>query len=389
MKCADEGFIQSFLDGECTSKERESFLLHVKQCERCSRLQSELSALEALTRKTLEKEIFNPPECVRVDTQAAWNTFSQRIQTHKDTSVFDQKLSRERAERRSWRALNKKTKRWVTGTSVAAVLLASLSFPQVQAAASDFLSIFRMDKVQFVKVTQRDLQEVENWISSRQPGEMELDGIGKIWIEQSGTQKESNHYYGSREEAQKAGVKLPDLPKDMAIDSVELNYPVTIQLEINTEKANKLLSQLQVDAHFDEKLNGKRFSMSVPEATSIWIGSGENSMQYMEIGAPELKAPNGVDLEQLRSTLLALPFIPDQVKKQMISIKDWQHTLPIPYVTDKDSKLQELKVNGQEAVLITDEHRSQLIWQHEGHIRRLEGSTNMSDKLVAMAKQIK
>ncbi|NTU22715.1 zf-HC2 domain-containing protein [Brevibacillus sp. HB1.2] len=391
MKCADTGFIQAFLDGECSSKESEQFLLHLDYCETCRTQLDELSALDSWTREKME-HAFSETSDVKVNTEAAWQRFSQSIEKTPDTYAQDRQMITNRATiRRSWNQMNKQTKRWVTGASAAAVLAVSLSFPQVQAAANDFLSIFRMDKVEFVKVTQEDLRELEQWIANGNVGEMELNGIGKIWIDENDQEKleQRSYYYNNKESAEKAGVKLPQLPQDVTVDSVNVNSPYTMHMEIDADRANKLLGQLQVEARFDEKLSGKRFSLKIPQMQNVWMTAGKESYGYSVVDAPELTAPEGVDLAQLRETLLALPFIPDQVKKQMISIEDWQHTLPVPYMADGESKMKEVKVNGQNGMLITGEYNTHLMWQQDGQIHMLEGSEKNADRLLDFAKQLK
>ncbi|NRS19321.1 zf-HC2 domain-containing protein [Brevibacillus sp. HB1.4B] len=391
MKCADTGFIQAFLDGECSSKESEQFLLHLDYCETCRTQLDELSALDSWTREKME-HAFSETSNVKVNTEAAWQRFSQSIEKTTDTYAQDRQMITNRATiRRSWNQMNKQTKRWMTGASAAAVLAVSLSFPQVQAAANDFLSIFRMDKVEFVKVTQEDLRELEQWIANGNVGEMELNGIGKIWIDENDQEKleQRSYYYNNKESAEKAGVKLPQLPQDVTVDSVNVNSPYTMHMEIDADRANKLLGQLQVEARFDEKLSGKRFSLKIPQMQNVWMTAGKESYGYSVVDAPELTAPEGVDLAQLRETLLALPFIPDQVKKQMISIEDWQHTLPVPYMADGESKMKEVKVNGQNGMLITGEYNTHLMWQQDGQIHMLEGSEKNADRLLDFAKQLK
>ncbi|MGG1663591.1 zf-HC2 domain-containing protein [Brevibacillus sp. NRS-1366] len=391
MSCATTGFIQAFLDGECGVSESEQFIAHVEHCDICCKQMVDLSALDTWTREKMEQELFRPTDQVKVDTEAAWQTFSQKIGQSKSFVQQNQMMDKKRVLKRSWNTMNKKTKRWVTGASAAAVLLVSLSFPQVQAAANDFLSIFRMDKVEFVKMTQQDLQEVEGWLSSGSAGEMELKGIGKLWIDEADQNKLEKGflYYDSREEAEKAGVKLPDLPNDIKVRSVEVNSAYTIHFEMNAEKANKLLSQLKVENRFDESLSGKRFSLEVPKMMNIWMKNGKESFSYAVVDAPELKAPDGVDLGQLRETMLALPFIPDRVKKQMMSIEDWQHTLPLPYIADGDSKMKEVKVHGQTGILITTTYDKQLIWQEGGQIHMLGGSAVNDENLLAIAQKLK
>ncbi|UKK99729.1 anti-sigma factor family protein [Brevibacillus brevis] len=391
MKCADTGFIQAFLDGECSSKESKQFLLHLEYCETCRTRFDELSALDSWTGEKME-HAFSERNNVKVNTEAAWQRFSQSIEKTTDTYVRERQMTTNRATiRRSWNQMNKQTKRWVTGASAAAVLAVSLSFPQVQAAANDFLSIFRMDKVEFVKVTKEDMQELEQWIANGNWGETELPGIGKIWMDKNDQEKleQRSYYYNNKESAEKAGVKLPQLPQDVTVDSVEIQSPFTMHMEIDADRANKLLAQLQVEARFDEKLSGKRFSLKIPQMQQVRMLVGKENIGYSVVDAPELSAPEGVDLAQLRETILALPFIPDQVKKQMISIEDWQHTLPVPYMADGESKMKEVKVNGQNGMLITGKYNSHLMWQQDGQIHMLEGSEKNADGLLDFAKELK
>ncbi|MFD2370769.1 anti-sigma factor family protein [Brevibacillus sp. GCM10020057] len=391
MNCADAGLMQAYLDGECSSETSLQISEHVSQCEQCRQLMAELSALDAWTRETMEQGLFRGAEQVQVDTEAAWQRFADRLGQNAGTASTLAHSAQKQVRKRSWKNMNKTTKRWVTGASAAAVLAVSLSFPQVQAAASDFLSIFRMDKVEFVKVTQDDLQQVEAWMSSGKAGEMELKGIGKISIKEDGQKDKEARMYDSREDAEKAGVKLPKLPKlpqGLDVDSVEVRPAFTVQLEVNVEKANKLLAQLAVDQRFDEKLDGKPFELKVPEMHSIWLNKGKERLNYTVVDTPELQAPEGVDLEQLRETILSLPFIPDNVKKQMLGIKDWQHTLPVPYMTGKDSKMKEVRVHGASAILRTSENYNQIVWQQDGRIHMLEGSDTKADDLLQLAGEM-
>ncbi|GEB34232.1 MULTISPECIES: anti-sigma factor [Brevibacillus] len=391
MKCADTGFIQAFLDGECEARESEQFRSHLTECEQCRARLDELMALDVWSREQIEADVFARADQVKVNTDAAWQRFSQTVgKANKSNQLREWNHHKERKAKRSWNEMNKSTKRWVTAASAAAVVAVSLSFPQVQAAANDFLSMFRMSKVEFVKVTQEDLQEVENWMASGKAGEIDLKGIGKIEIDgmDDNKQESRNHYYNNREAAEKAGVKLPSVPADMAVEGVEVTSPYRMHLEIDTERANKLLAQLQIDARFDDELNGKRISLEVPKMQTTYIGTGKESYSYTIVDAPELKAPDGVDLEKLRETMLALPFIPEQVKKQMLDIKDWKHTIPVPYMADGKSDMKEVKVNGEEGMLLTSEYNTHLVWQKDGKIHILDGSEKRGEELLALAKQL-
>ena len=387
MTCRDEGFIQAYLDGECGAEEGKRFTEHLSSCGHCQQKLEELVRLEDWTKQKLEGLLSSQDDPVRVDADAAWQRFSQQIGNSKGS--IQTELNSHTFQKRGWRSMKKRTRQWVTGVSAAAVVAVSLSFPQVQAAASDLLSMFRVNKVEFVKLTQEDLQQAEQWISSAKAGELELEGLGKMWIDENGQDQERSKWYDSAEEARQAGVKLPEMPADVKIDGVDVTNAVTIHLELDVEKANQLFSQLQMEERFDEKLDGKRFSMHVPETVYLTLQDGDATYSYQVVDALELEAPEGVDLEQLRDTVLALPFIPDNVKKQMLAIDNWQETLPMPYVEGEDERVKEVKVKGENALLMSDEYHTQLIWQQDGSIHFLDGFEAKEEQVLNFAEKLK
>jgi len=111
MKCADTGFMQSFLDGECGLQESERFIAHLETCTECSEQLEALSVLDSWTQRTLKQQLFRPTEQVKVDTEAAWQTFSQRI--GQPTSVVQQNrtANQEHVAKRSWKNMNQKNKK--------------------------------------------------------------------------------------------------------------------------------------------------------------------------------------------------------------------------------------------------------------------------------------
>lgn len=389
MKCMDEGFIQMYLDGECSHEEFQSFSSHLEKCERCLGIFGELAELESWTKGKVEQTFFPSPKSMTVDTDAAWQVFSNRMNKGRQGKAEGKADSLNQMRKRSWTNMNKRTKQWMAGVSAAAVVVTALSFPQVQAAAKDLLSIFRVDKVAFVKVTKEDLQHAESWLSSSNTGELEINGIGKLSMDESDKESDRSVWYETKEEALEAGIELPKLPDDMKVNGLDVHRAQTVHFEINTEKANSLLAQIGVENRFDDKLNGERFSLKIPQSINMYLKSDEGEFTYNVVEALQLEAPQGVDLAELRDTVLALPFIPEQVRKQMVDIEDWQSTLPMPYIEDRDNQVKEVRVNGQSGLLISSEYRSYLMWQHDGSIHMLDGTEQSEEQLLDLAKRLK
>ncbi|WP_400162822.1 anti-sigma factor family protein [Brevibacillus sp. TJ4] len=389
MMCREEGFIQAYLDGECGAEEGERFTEHLHSCESCQQKLDELARLEAWSKEKLDEMLSTPTAPLRVDADAAWQRFSEKIGSSKKTVTMQAFNKNQATEKRGWKAMKKQTRRWVMGMSAAAVVAVSLSFPQVQAAASDLLSIFRVNKVEFVKLSEEDLRQAEYWISRAEGGEFDLNGIGKVWIDENDQAEQRSVWYDSVEEAEQAGVKLPVLPDGVKVTGVDVVDAFTIYMELDVEKANQLFAQLQMKERFDEGLNGERFSMHVPESMSLSITEGDNHFNYQIVGALQLEAPEGVDLDNLRETVLALPFIPDNVKKQMLAIDNWQQTLPIPYVESDDNRVKEVKVGGNKGLLFSSDHRTNLVWQENGTLHYVDGYEVKEEQILNLVEKLK
>lgn len=391
MKCQDIGFIQAYLDGELNRDERKQFIQHLDQCKECQKMLEEISKLNQWEQVILDDEFTNRSQETNINVDKAWEVFEQNIQKHK----VDETNQEETKKKGRWHNMKKSSKRWIAAAAAAAVVSISLTVPQVRAGASSFLSIFRVNDVQFVQLTDSDLREVEGWISKTEEGEKDIKGIGKVSIKDNGEKK--NTHFQSEQQAREAGYTVPKVPNEYRVTNVDVSPSFTMQFEIDTEKANKLLKQLQSGVQFENTLNGKQFSIKVPESISTHIETGgnktSNDFSYNVIQAPEISVPEGVDVNKLQKTVLELPIIPENVKTQLAGIQDWTHTLPIPYLA-KDAKASETKVQGVKAVLYNADHANVIIWQKDGNLHMLEqhkeeGKDISGDDLIKLANELK
>lgn len=283
--------------------------------------------------------------------------------------------------------------KWLVGTAAAVVVGASLMIPQVQAAASDFLSMFRVEKFATVKITQQDLSNIQNFVSSGRNGEMDLNGIGKVTMEGKDGRQFQN--YQTIAEAKAGGYTTAPAPDGFKFSTLDVSPGGTMNLQLDTAKANKLLKQLGSDVVFDDKLNGKKFSITIPQEISTnFEATAENfHLRYTISDTPHLDVPAGVDVKQLRDTVLKLPFVPQEVARQLASIDDWQNTLPVPYI-EGQSEAQKVQVNGAEGMLVADKDHTNtmLLWQKNGKLYRLEAfgqhltADHVNETLLRLAK---
>ncbi|WP_139488887.1 zf-HC2 domain-containing protein [Brevibacillus dissolubilis] len=390
MTCQEIGFVQAYMDGELSRDERKEFARHLERCPSCQKLVGELDQLEKWTQMAIKESRYDQPSAQEIDTKAAWERFQASLaHTHKGSGAAyetDQHMNR------SWNTMKKTYKNWIVGTSAAAVLFGAFSIPQVQAVASDVLSIFRVNQVEFIKLTESDMHDIASWFDNNAAGEQEIKGIGKIWTKEA--KNREPQFFDTAEQAKKAGYTLPAVPAGYQGRSFSISQAFTVYAQLDTEKANKLLRQLKADTQFDDKLNGKEFSLTVPQSIGMMLTKADQAptthISYDVINAPEIQAPKDVDLNSLRDTVLSLPFIPENVKRQLGDIEDWKHTLPIPYMEGNGDHLKEIKINGTQAILYQNEHDASLVWQKDGKLHKLHmnGQSINTNQLIEIAKEL-
>ncbi|MFC7440210.1 anti-sigma factor [Laceyella putida] len=391
MVCKDQAQLQAYLDGELTRNERKQMALHLEQCPECQALLTEMKELEDWTRINIRESFPHTDSSLVIDGDEAWSRFTGRLETSESQMKQPILIQKQSAKNGRWKHMKKSTKRWISGVAAAGAVLGSLSIPQVQAAASELLSVFRVDQVEFVKLTEKDLESVERFLESKNVGSLDLKGMGKIRIE--GDQKEEGvRHFDSYEQAVKSGEALPKIPADAkAVGEVTVQESRTIHFQLDTDKVNKLLHQLNSGVKLDDKLNGKTFSVEVPKQLDLNLISDKGEFQYSITNIPQIQVEKDVDIIKLRQTILSLPFIPENIKSQLVDINDWQHTLPIPVYGERD-KVREVQINGVKGIVVQGPTTGweTLIWQKDGKIHSLTNYSDQvkMDQLIEMARKM-
>jgi phage-related protein len=376
MICHDMGMLQAYLDGEVSREEKKQIMRHLEKCQTCRKNVDELQSLHSFTEKSLYvKE-------VKVDTDQAWAKFEGNLQHAENQKMINTKASK---TRKGWGTLKTKTKRLVISGVAAAAIYSSFAIPQVQVKASEFLSLFRVDQFEMVKLTQSDVREIEKFVSENKAGTLDLKGIGKL--EMSETPGESKSF-DTFELAEEAGYSVPELVK-YDVEEVRVIPANTITFTLNVDKANQLLTQLGSDQQFEALLDEKPFSVSTFEAIQTDYKLNNQYITYMRTKSPEIKVPEGASIKKLRATLLSLPFLPKNVKAQLAGIENFGTTLPIPLVKTEGAKVSEIRVDKAKGFVIENEQESTVVWQKNGEIHLLISEGKMgTGELAQLSTQI-
>jgi anti-sigma factor RsiW len=374
MTCREIGILQAYLDGEVSREQKKQIMSHLESCQACRSRLEELQDLQSFCEKTLEVK------SITVDTARAWTKFEENLQrAGKQRFVENSEVN----HRKGWSTL--KTKRLIVSGAIAAALLSSLAHPQVRVEANEFLSLFRVNQFEIVTLTQNDIQEIENFVSENKDGTFDLKGIGQLEMAKSAGEEK---YFEAKERAEAAGYAVPEFG-GFDIEKITVMPASAITFTLNVEKANQLLSQLGSDQQFQASLDGKPFSVSTSEAIHTDYVMENQHISYMHTKSPEINVPEGVSIEQLRTTLLSLPFLPENVKAQLAGIENIESTLPIPYAATEGSEMTEVRVGDAQGFAVESDEVSYIVWEENGNIHTIftEGKVE-TEELADLSKQV-
>lgn len=375
--CYDPGVLQAYLDGEVSGSKKEEIENHLAKCGPCSSVLDEIRSSQNFCDTVLSNCLKAAGES-GLDTGPAWLRFSaeQFAENNSKKGVF-QLLARYRL------------------AAAAAVIIIGLSvafsFSSVRTAASELLTIFRVEKIKIVNITPEDISQIERAIREG-TGSIEVENFGKVEVLDTGAPARV-----TAEEARQAvdfELKFPAPPPGYNLREISKDPGGTINLTLNTISTNQVLKSLGSEKFLPDELNGKMFSITVPTSVSArYAGPDRESIVVYQGRSPELVAP-AADVLAIRDALLALPFLPDSLRRQLAAINDWQHTFIVPNVGESS---KEVRVAGAEGVFISPpegemsngrQFYSSLIWQKSGVVCAITGPLTL-EQAQEMAASMK
>lgn len=305
MQCPDKGVLQAYLDDEVSPEEKNQITKHINDCAQCQQTLEQLTDLELWAGEKLVQYQQNIEHIISHAANDSGN-------------VGDNKMIK------GGFFMKRSFKKWAAAAASAAVLAGALTIAPVQDAVADFLSVFRVQKVQMVKIDPNELQEMVRAVEE-QVGEVDLRQFGKINFEKSVEPKTL-----SLAEA-KAGLpfelKQPaTVPAGWVLDEQTVLFMPEgkAEFELNVEQVNAMLKSLGAETMLPETLQGKSFTIKTPAGVNMCYVSqnGEKAFYVRQYASPELNVPQGVDANALRLALLDIPFIPQDLRTQLAAVKD-------------------------------------------------------------------
>ncbi|MZP29920.1 anti-sigma factor [Heliobacterium undosum] len=285
-------------------------------------------------------------------------------------------------------SLNSRWKKILVATSATALLASALTLPPVQQATADFLSLFRVQRMQAVKITQEQLDQMAQTIRSH-VGEVDLQQFGAVEIIEK-----PEFLPVTLGEAQKRlpfAVKQPSqLPNGLRrAETVTLFTGGLAEFRLQADQVNRLLEGLGAQDLIPPDLSGKAFRVGIPAGARLVYERAEGGQAFLldQFASPEMTVPPGLDAAALRKSLLNLPILPADLRSQLAAIDDWQRTMVVPYA---EGRMEKVDIGGTEALFAKNVHSGQscLFWVDSGILYRMEGELDR-EGAVRLARSLR
>ena len=399
MKCCSSGELRAYLDGELTALENDQIREHLEFCPDCACALSRLRQTDSVLVSALTgyaQELSKSP----VDADRAWSRFSHAATTAMGCSgpIAATSPVQSTTLMKGWVSFLKTYRKGIATVAAVAALAVAFSFTPVRQAAAGFLTIFRVERVQTLTLDPNDMTKI---FSALQAGNAKVDlrNLGKIEVTGREAQSET-----TREALLKSAdfkVKLPAAqPRGYRVPTYFAREAVTVKFTFNVQNINKVLKSLGSDKLFPQSVDGKTVALVLPPQAIVQYLTEDNGKGYITITqsrGPELQVPPGVDMEAIREALLAVPILPENLRTQLASIRDWQRTAIIPNVKGSST---EVMVGNDRGVFFspggnstpggspTPGRHSLLVWPSDGVITMI-GSNLSPEESLALAASLK
>ncbi|ADQ41092.1 hypothetical protein Calkr_1599 [Caldicellulosiruptor acetigenus I77R1B] len=381
--CYSEGKLQELIDGVLSKEESLQVKKHLLVCRKCRKLYNELKKTN---------------EFVSMKIQKVLNSTAN----NKKGGLLGM--------------LNKNRKVVLTAT-LAVIFLVSIIFTPFGKALSDALRIFRASSVEPIAITISDLQEIESKLQQINANStIDLKQFGKIQFKSS----ENHSIYveslnsAEFESAKNIFKKYNITPDEIAylwqkenIKSMMINENPNIELEfrLDIDKVNQLLKSLGSKTLLPQALDQKEFVLTMEGALNLMFYPVKNSEEskkstvYMipslEIGivkVPKLTTPVELDKVKIYETIANLPFVPNNIRSQLLSIKDPFSTLPIP-VNKDEYDYKKVSIAGNDGLIVYHKNNpndSTIVWvDGNNSVKYIKAESASEQKLLELANLLK
>ena len=250
------------------------------------------------------------------------------------------------------------------GAVLALFVALTLTVPPMRTLAGNFLSLFRVQKIEFTAVSPEAL-----------PDEETMEAVAPE-IERMFDEDLTVTTQGERETVDEAtararagfAVRLPATEQDQV--RYEWTPPVHVAMQIDLPRVRALFAELGYqDVELPDALDGKTVEADFQGMLTAAYGAcederapGNECMAFVQMPSPALSVPDDLDVVQLGQVYLELLGTTREDAADLSERIDWTTTLVVPFPGHHDLTHETVRVDGVEGTLI---HPTSSAWYRE------------------------
>lgn len=293
------------------------------------------------------------------------------------------------------------------GISAVLVLAVAFSFAPVQAWASNFLGLFRVQQVQVLPIDTTQLSSLSNDTSlAKQISQLFADSVTVT------RQPGQPAVVASAAEASKAAgfnVRLPSAGQ--GTPRITVQDGTAFEVVVNRQRAQALLDQAgRSDLQLPASVDGAKISVDIPAGVTAAYGDCptpstssdttrrlgpaqyNNCTMLAQVPSPTVNTPPDLNVAQLAEIGLQVTGMSAAQAHQVSQSVDWTSTLVIPFPSNAGT-YEQVSVDGVAGTLISRGHGQSvgahysLIWVKNGIVYGLTG-LGSNVQALALAQSI-
>ncbi len=268
----------------------------------------------------------------------------------------------------------------------------------VRAKAHDLLKMFRVQELTGISISQSDINEI-NRIFDKGNGVKEIENFGRIEVNSEG------EIYSFKKLSGPEDIKAVMPDAKVIPQTTKYNYEYAsiapkadVILELDANKMNDFLEYIGEKNKLPMSIHQKTFTIHTKDVLNYSLVSSNNGeykyakhINITQMEAPTIEIPNDVDERELLSALFSMSFLPDNLKRQLMSISDLTSTLLIPYSEEHQVK-RDIVVRGEKAILIEPkegEYKSLHIFFKEGKkLYSIDANNCTADEVLSLIESM-
>ena len=357
-----DDLLRLYYDQELPDAQAQQVREHLANCHACQKRLDEISAraqrVKARIDSLADRKIAQPRS-----TQAAYRQFtnSNRINSTKKETLVTMFTRRP-----IWTAL-----------AIIALLAVVFTLTPASAWASDFLGLFRVERVQVISFNPEAMDNMPSRVEENKAA------FERIFQEDMQvTKHQVPETVASIEEA--AGVIgfTPRLPADLSGAELHVQPGFNAVFTIDQPKLQELIDAMGADFALPAEADGQVVTIDVPDALEAKTDCSEDPdlayqcLSLIQLHSPVVNAPDGMPVEKMAETMFTFLGMSENEAREMSQRIDWATTMVIPVPSNGDFEVQDVNVDGVSGSLIVEPLRNSfmLIWVKDGVLYGLSGT---------------